>query len=108
MCIRDRAVVVDEVLQLSGPVGFNALTGEYEDLVAIGVIDPLKVTRSALRNAGSAAQMLITSEAVVGDTPSFHRWNEYYRDRLAKKHGFFSEDMSNPRPTLHEGAITRR
>ena len=104
----DGAVVVDEVLQLSGPVGFNALTGEYEDLVAIGVIDPLKVTRSALRNAGSAAQMLITSEAVVGDTPSFHRWNEYYRERLAKKHGFFSEDMRNPRPTLHEGAITRR
>ena len=76
--------------------------------MAIGVIAPLKVPRSALRNAGSAAQMLITSEAVVGDAPSFHRWNESYRDRLDKKHGFFSEDMSNPRPTLHEGAITRR
>ncbi len=94
----DGAVVVDEILQRRGREGFNAATGEYEDLLAAGVIDPLKVTRSALRNAGSAAMMLITSEAVVGDTPSFHRWNDYYRERLAKKHGFFSEDLDNPRP----------
>ncbi len=88
----DGAVAVDEVLQLEGRMGFNAATGEYEDLVAIGVIDPLKVTRSALRNAGSAAAMLITSEAVVGDSPSYHRWNEHYRDLVAKKHGFFIEE----------------
>ena len=81
----DGAVAVDEVLQLEGRVGFNAATGEYEDLVAVVVIDPLKVTRSALRHAGSAAAMLITSEAVVGDTPSYHRWNDYYRERLAKE-----------------------
>lgn len=91
----DGAVAVDEVLQLDGRVGFNAATGEYQDLMAIGVIDPLKVTRSALRNAGSAAAMLITSEAVVGDTPSFHRWNDHYRERVAKKHGFFIDE---PRP----------
>ena len=60
--------------------------------MAVGVIDPLKVTRSALRNAGSAAAMLITSEAVVGDSPSYHRWNDYYRERLAKKHGFYLEE----------------
>ena len=88
----DGAVAVDEVLQLEGRVGFNAATGVYEDLVAVGVIDPLKVTRSALRNAGSAAAMLITSEAVVGDSPSYHRWNDYYRERLAKKHGFYLEE----------------
>lgn len=93
----DGAVAVDEVLQLEGRMGFNAATGEYEDLVAIGVIDPLKVTRSALRNAGSAAAMLITSEAVVGDTPSFHRWNEYYRERVAKKHGFFIDEPRHGR-----------
>ena len=90
-------MAVDEVLQLDGRIGFNAATGEYEDLVAIGVIDPLKVTRSALRNAGSAAAMLITSEAVVGDTPSFHRWNEYYRERVAKKHGFFIDEPRHGR-----------
>ena len=90
----DGAVAVDEVLQLEGRLGFNAITGEYEDLVAIGVIDPLKVTRSALRNAGSAAAMLITSEAVVGDSPSYHRWNEYYRERVATKHGFYLDEPS--------------
>ena len=99
----DGAVVVDEILDREGTHGFNAATGEYEDLVAAGVIDPLKVTRSALRNAGSAAQMLITSEAVVGDSPSFNRWNEYYRARVAKKHGFYSEDMRNPRPARRGG-----
>ena len=91
----DGAVVVDEVLQREGRVGFNAATGEYEDLVAVGVIDPLKVTRSALRHAGSAAIMLITSEAVVGDTPSYHRWNDYLREDVAKKHGF-AIDESRP------------
>ncbi|MCY3896455.1 MAG: molecular chaperone GroEL [Chloroflexi bacterium] len=90
----DGAVAVDEVLQLEGRLGFNAATGEYEDLVAIGVIDPLKVTRSALRNAGSAAAMLITSEAVVGDSPSYHRWNEHYRERVATKHGFYLDEPS--------------
>lgn len=90
----DGAVAVDEVLQLEGRMGFNAATGEYEDLVAIGVIDPLKVTRSALRNAGSAAAMLITSEAVVGDSPSYHRWNEHYRERVATKHGFYLDEPS--------------
>ncbi len=90
----DGAVAVDEVLQLDGRIGFNAATGEYEDLVAIGVIDPLKVTRSALRNAGSAAAMLITSEAVVGDSPSYHRWNDHYREIVAKKHGFY---LNEPR-----------
>ena len=93
----DGAVAVDEVLQLDGRMGFNAATGEYEDLVAIGVIDPLKVTRSALRNAGSAAAMLITSEAVVGDSPSYHRWNEHYRDLVAKKHGFYLEEPRHGR-----------
>ena len=87
----DGAVAVDEVLQLEGRVGFNAATGEYEDLVAVGVIDPLKVTRSALRNAGSAAAMLITSEAVVGDSPSFHRWNDHYASAWPRSTGSSSK-----------------
>ena len=89
------AIVVSKVLETQGESGFNAATGEYEDLVAVGVIDPLKVTRSALRHAGSAAIMLITSEAVVGDTPSYHRWNDYLREDVAKKHGF-AIDESRP------------
>lgn len=50
-------------------VGYNAATGEFEDLLAAGIIDPTKVTRSALQNAASAAMMFLTTEAVVADKP---------------------------------------
>jgi chaperonin GroEL len=49
--------------------GYNALTSQYEDLVAAGVIDPVKVTRSALQNAASIAAMVLTTEALVVDKP---------------------------------------
>ena len=64
------AVVVDTVKKNHGNFGFNASTGEYEDMVASGVIDPTKVTRSALQNAVSVAGMLLTTEAVITDLPS--------------------------------------
>ncbi len=63
------AVVVDEIKKHSGNYGFNAATGNYEDLVVAGIIDPTKVTRSALQNAVSAAGMLLTTEAVITDLP---------------------------------------
>ncbi len=63
------AVVVDEIRKHEGGYGFNAVTGLYEDMVAAGIIDPTKVTRSALQNAVSAAGMLLTTEAVVTDLP---------------------------------------
>jgi chaperonin GroEL len=50
--------------------GLNAATGEYGDLVAQGVIDPVKVTRSALQNAASIAAMLLTTEALVVEKPA--------------------------------------
>jgi len=58
-------VVVSKVADLPAGHGFNAATGEYGDLVADGVIDPVKVTRSALQNAASIAAMLLTTEALV-------------------------------------------
>ena len=58
-------VVVSKVAELPAGHGFNAATGEYVDLVAAGVIDPVKVTRSALQNAASIAAMLLTTEALV-------------------------------------------
>ncbi|MFA6421790.1 MAG: chaperonin GroEL [Candidatus Buchananbacteria bacterium] len=64
------AVVVEEVKKLSGNEGFNALTGEYQDLVVKGVVDPTKVTRSALQNAASAASMILTTECAVTDLPT--------------------------------------
>ena len=80
MCIRDRkqialnagyegGVVVEKVRNLKGANGLNAATGDYEDLVKVGVIDAAKVTRSALQNAASIAALFLTTEAVVADKP---------------------------------------
>jgi chaperonin GroEL len=63
------AVMVREVEHAKGTTGLNALTGELEDLVKAGIIDPAKVTRSALQNAASIAALLLTTEALVADKP---------------------------------------
>ena len=62
-------VVVERVRNLSGSEGLNAATGEYEDLIAAGIIDAAKVTRSALQNAGSIAGLFLTTEAVIAEAP---------------------------------------
>ncbi|WP_026820166.1 chaperonin GroEL [Arthrobacter castelli] len=62
-------VVADKVRGLQVGHGLNAATGEYEDLLAAGVADPVKVTRSALQNAGSIAGLFLTTESVVADKP---------------------------------------
>ena len=67
---QDGKVVVAEVLKHKDNYGYNAKEDKYEDLVAAGIIDPTKVTRSALQNASSAAGMFLTTEAVVTDLPS--------------------------------------
>lgn len=63
------AVKVREVADAKGSIGLNAATGELVDLVKAGVIDPAKVTRSALQNAASIAALLLTTEAIVADKP---------------------------------------
>lgn len=63
------AVVADEVKKGSGNYGFNAATGEYVDMIKAGIVDPAKVTRTALENAVSIAGMFLTTEAVVTDLP---------------------------------------
>ena len=63
------AVMVREVANAKGTVGLNAMTGVLEDLVKVGVIDPAKVTRSALQNAASIAALMLTTEAIVADKP---------------------------------------
>jgi len=65
----DGAVVVQKVKEGNGDFGFNAATMVYENLIAAGVVDPTKVTRTALENAVSAASMLLTTEAVVSELP---------------------------------------
>ncbi len=61
----DGSLVVEEVLGKRGWNGFNALTGEYEDLGKSGVVDPAKVVRTALQNAGSIAGLLLTTNTLV-------------------------------------------
>jgi chaperonin GroEL len=63
----DGSIVVHRVRTQGGSIGFNALTGEYEDLVSAGVIDPAMVTRSALQNAASIGSLIITTEVVVAE-----------------------------------------
>ena len=63
------AVIVRQVERETGTTGFNAATGEFEDLVKAGVIDPAKVTRAALQNAASIAAMILTTEVLVTDAP---------------------------------------
>jgi len=65
----DGGWVVREVEKSEGNKGFNALNGKFEDLIEAGVIDPVKVTRSALQNAASVAMMVLTTEALITDIP---------------------------------------
>ena len=63
------SVVLNAVVQSSGNQGYNAATGEYIDMVDAGILDPTKVTRSALQNAASIATLMITTECMVADEP---------------------------------------
>ena len=63
------AVIVEKVKAAAPGIGFNAATGEFEDMVAAGIVDPVKVVRSALTHAASVASMLLTTEALVADIP---------------------------------------
>jgi chaperonin GroEL len=66
----DGSIVAEKVRGRDDTIGFNALTGEYEDLVAAGVIDPAMVVRSALQNAASIGALVVTTEVVVAEPPA--------------------------------------
>ena len=66
---REGALIVDKVKAADGNVGYNVATDVYEDLIEAGVVDPTKVTRSALQNAGSIAGLLLTTECLITDIP---------------------------------------
>ena len=86
-------VVVQRVRDLTGAEGLNAATGDYEDLVKLGVIDAAKVTRSALQNAASIAALFLTTEAVMADKPE----KEAGRHARRRRHGLLSPTDSRPR-----------
>jgi chaperonin GroEL len=66
----DGSIVAEKVRGRDDSMGFNALTGEYEDLVQAGIIDPAKVTRSALQNAASIGALIVTTDVVVAEPPA--------------------------------------
>ncbi len=77
---QDGGIVCEKVVEGKGNFGYNALTGQYEDLVKAGVIDPAKVAKTALSNAASVATLLLTSDALIAEMPK--------KDEKAKKgHG---------------------
>src|SRR6202044_1062281 len=63
------SVIVEAVKKAKGNEGYNVATGEYEDLVKAGIVDPKKVTRSALQNAASIAGLLLTTECLITEAP---------------------------------------
>jgi chaperonin GroEL len=65
----EASVVLNEVKKGTGNFGYNAATGEYGDMIAMGILDPAKVTRSALQNAASVAGLMITTEVMIADSP---------------------------------------
>ena len=64
------AVIVDKIKASEKGIGFNALIEEYQDMIKAGIVDPAKVTRSALQNAASVAAMILTTESLVADQPA--------------------------------------
>jgi chaperonin GroEL len=65
----DGGVICEKVAEQKGNMGYNAATGEFEDLVKTGIIDPTKVTRTALQNAASVSTLLLTSDALIAEKP---------------------------------------
>ena len=66
---QEGAVIVDKIKSLPAGEGYNALTNVYGNMIEMGIVDPVKVTRSALQNAASVAAMVLTTESLVADKP---------------------------------------
>ena len=91
------SVVVNKVVEGKGNFGFNAQTGEYGDLVEMGVVDPTKVTRFALQNAASVAGLMLTTDAMVAELPkddkgAWWRWHGWWHGR----HGRYGHVTPQP------------
>ena len=93
------AVIVQQIERETGAIGLNAATGEFEDLLKAGVIDPAKVTRAALQNAASIAGLLLTTEALVADKPEDEPAHAGGMPRRHGRHGWHGRHDVGPRIT---------
>ena len=82
---QEGALIVQEVKKRKGNEGYNVATGEYDDLVKAGVVDPTKVTRSALQNAASISGLLLTTEAIITEAPEKEKGGR--RHASGRRHG---------------------
>ena len=98
---QEGALIVQEVKKRKGNEGYNVATGEYTDLVKAGVVDPTKVTRSALQNAASISGLLLTTEAVVAELP------EKEKPADASRRRGWAEWITNPSVSKTIGFKTR-
>ena len=65
----EASVILNEVAAGKGNFGYNAASGDYGDMIDMGILDPTKVTRTALQNAGSVAGLMLTTEAMIAEAP---------------------------------------
>jgi chaperonin GroEL len=91
------SVVVAAVLNGQGNYGFNAQNGQYGDMIEMGILDPTKVTRTALQNAASVASLMLTTEAMISEAPKEgvgrrRRWHGRRHGRYGRhgRHGHVS------------------
>jgi chaperonin GroEL len=74
------SVIVEEIKRRSGAEGYNVVTGKFEDLIKAGVVDPKKVTRSALQNAASVAGLMLTTECLITELPEKEKKQSKHED----------------------------
>ena len=98
------SVVVDAVLAGKGNYGFNAQNGEYGDMIEMGILDPTKVTRTALQNAASVAALMLTTEAMVSEAPKEETGR---RRRWHGRHGWHGWHGRNGHVTVSSGTFAR-
>ena len=101
-------VVAEKVRGLAAGEGLDAATGEYKDLIKAGIIDPAKVTRSALQNAASIAALFLTTEAVIADKPEKNPAPARRPVRRHGRHGLLSPLRTYLRGGTRSGAAPRR
>ena len=83
----DAAVVLAKVKEGKGTFGYNAATGDYGDMLELGILDPTKVTRLALQNAASVAGLLLTTEVMVAEAPKEEAEHAHGAPRRHGRHG---------------------
>ena len=111
----DASVVLNAVVSGKGNYGFNAATGEYGDMVKLGIIDPTKVTRLALQNATSVAGLLLTTEAMIAEAPKQEKeaaiaarsWR-HGRDDVSRASSLLLEPKPRPRGAFFFLRASRR